>query len=242
MLESIEKLLVLQDRDRNIAHVKEELERIPPERQFLQARAHQTQASLDAAKLRVKQIESQRKDLELEVDAQKQKIAKYSIQQFETKKNDEFKAIGNEIGTCKANITKIEDQQLDLMEKAEAAQKEVATSNQAASEAKKHVDGQIADLDGREENLKKELAELLVNRETLAEAVEEGARARYDRLVKNKGGNVVVGIQHGVCGGCHMKFPIQIVLSCKREEDIITCPNCGRILYYTRDMDMAVAD
>ena len=57
-----------------------------------------------------------------------------------------------------------------------------------------------------------------------------------------KGGNVIVGIQHGVCGGCHMKFPQQIVLSCRREEEIVTCPNCGRILYYTRDMDLAVAD
>ncbi|MEO6033826.1 MAG: C4-type zinc ribbon domain-containing protein [Verrucomicrobiota bacterium] len=242
MLESIEKLLILQDRDRKISNVKGELARIEPERQNLQSRASITQASLDAAKLRGKQIESQRKDLELEVEAQKQKIDKYSIQQFQTKKNEEFKAIGHEIEGCKVSISRIEDQQLELMEQADAAQKQVASASLAANDAKKHVDGQIADLGSREENLKKELADLLKNREELAAAVDEDARSRYDRLLKNKGGNVVVGIQHGVCGGCHMKFPMQIVLSCKREEDIVTCPNCGRILYYTRDMDMAVAD
>ena len=242
MLEAIEKLLILQDRDRKIARVNNELARIEPERQQLKARAANTQSSLDAAKLRGKQIESQRKDLELEVEAQKQKIAKYSIQQFETKKNDEFKAIGHEIEGCKANITKIEDKELELMEQAEAAQKEVVAAAQAANEAKKHVDGQIAELGAREENFKKELAELTVNREELASAVDEDARSRYERLLKNKGENVVVGIQHGVCGGCHMKFPQQIVLSCRREEEIVTCPNCGRILYYTRDMDLAVAD
>lgn len=242
MLESIEKLLILQDRDRKISRIKNELARIEPERRELQSRAAHTQASLDAAKLRGKQIESQRKDLELEVDAQKQKIAKYSIQQFETKKNDEFKAIGHEIEACKANISKIEDKEIELMEQAEAAQKEVATATQAASEAKKHVDGQVAELNAREENLKKELAELSANREELAAAVEEEVRNRYERLLKQKGENVVVGIQHGVCGGCHMKFPQQIVLSCRREENVVTCPNCGRILYYTRDMDLAVAD
>jgi len=242
MLEAIEKLLILQDRDRKISHVTDELARIEPERHQLKARATNTQSSLDAAKLRGKHIESQRKDLELEVESQKQKIAKYSVQQFETKKNEEFKAIGHEIETCKAAITKTEDQQLELMEQAEVAQKEVVAATQIANEAKKHVDAQIADLAGREENLKKELAELTANREELASAVDESARVRYERLLKNKGENVVVGIQHGVCGGCHMKFPQQIVLSCRREEEIVTCPNCGRILYYTRDMDLAVAD
>ena len=242
MLEAIEKLLILQDRDRKISRVNDELTRVEPERQQLKARAANTQSSLDAAKLRGKQIESQKKDLELEVEAQKQKIAKYSIQQFETKKNDEFKAIGHEIETCKATITKIEDKEIELMEQAEVVQKEIVAATQTANEAKKHVDGQIAELAAREENLKKELAELTTNREELASAVDEDTRSRYERLLKNKGGNVVVGIQHGVCGGCHMKFPQQIVLSCRREESIVTCPNCGRILYYTRDMDLAVAD
>ncbi len=242
MLESIEKLLVLQDRDRKIAHLKEELARIEPERQLLNSRASSTQASLEAAKLRGKQIESQRKDLELEAEAQKQKIEKYSIQQFQTKKNEEFKAIGHEIDSCKAAIIKLEDKQLELMEQAEAAHQQIVAATQSAQEAKKQVDGQIADLAGREENSKKDLEELSTHREDLATAVEEGARARYERLLKNKGGNVVVGIQHGVCGGCHMKFPTQIILSCKREEEIVACPNCGRILYFTRDMDMVVAD
>ena len=242
MLEAIEKLLILQDRDRKIARINDELARVEPEREQMKSRAAQTQSSLEAAKLRGKQIESQKKNLELEVEAQKQKIAKYSIQQFETKKNDEFKAIGHEIDTCNATITKIEDKELELMEQAEAAQKETLAATQTASEAKKHIDGQITELNGREENFKKELAELTANREELAAAVEEDTRNRYERLLQNKGGSVVVGIQHGVCGGCHMKFPQQVVLSCRREEEIVTCPNCGRILYYTRDMDLAVAD
>src|SRR5436190_8024299 len=128
MLEAIEKLLILQDRDRKIARVNDELARVEPERQQLKSRAASTQSSLDAAKLRGKQIESQKKDLELEVEAQKQKIAKYSIQQFETKKNDEFKAIGHEIETCKATITKIEDKEIELMEQAEAAQKDIVAA------------------------------------------------------------------------------------------------------------------
>ena len=64
MLDVIEKLLILQDRDRKILQVKEELSRIPPERQELNARTSTLQTKLEAARLRVNHIESDRKKLE----------------------------------------------------------------------------------------------------------------------------------------------------------------------------------
>ena len=118
------------------------------------------------------------------------------------------------------------------------AQKEVQAANQLANEAKKVMDSQIGDLKKREENLKKELTELEANRAQLADGVEESARVRYERLLKNKGATVVTGVQHGVCGGCHMKLPAQVLVSCQAAEEIVTCINCGRILYYTSDMDL----
>ena len=242
MLDAIEKLLILQDRDRKILRVKEELAHIEPERKTLQEKATRTQAGLEGAKGKVKQFESDRKNLELEVDALKQKIEKYSVQQFQTKKNEEFRALGHEIENAKGEIFKIEDRQIELMEKIEGAQKEVVDASKIAGEAKKLVDDQLALLAKREANLKQELAELSSNRDQLASAVDEGVRSRYDRLWKAKGGTVVVGIQHGVCGGCHMRIPMQITVACKREEEIVTCPNCARILYYTPDMDLAVAE
>ena len=90
--------------------------------------------------------------------------------------------------------------------------------------------------------LKRDLTELLSNRGELAEAVDELARSKYERLLKQKGQNVVVGIQHGVCGGCHMQLSRSIIVTCQADQEIISCPNCARILFYTRDMDLAVAD
>jgi predicted nucleic acid-binding Zn-ribbon protein len=242
MLDTIEKLLILQDRDRQIMRLKNELERIAPERAQLTAKAAGATSSLEAAKTRGKQIESDRKKLELDVEAKKSQIEKYGLQQFQTKKNEEYRALAHEIVLCKEAITKLEDQQIELMEKAEAVQKEITAANVTAKEATKAVDSQVADLLAREANLKKELAELETNREQLAQAVEESGRSKYERLLKNKGSNVVVGVQHGVCGGCHMKLPTQVIVSCKAEEGIVTCINCGRILYYTADMDLAFAD
>lgn len=242
MLPVIEKLLILQDRDRNILRMSEELSRIAPERAELQGRLARSQQQLDAAKLKVKQLESDRKKLELEVESKKGLIERYSVQQFQTKKNEEYRALAHEIEICKEAISKLDDQQLDLMEKGEAAQKEVESASKAFNEAKKALDARVTDLNSRETKLKMELDELTANREALAAVVEPATRAKYERLLKQKGRNVVVGIQHGVCGGCHMQLSRSIIVGCQGDQEILSCPNCARILFFTPDMDLAVAE
>jgi predicted nucleic acid-binding Zn-ribbon protein len=104
------------------------------------------------------------------------------------------------------------------------------------------VDEQVAKLGAREASLEKDLAELSANREQLAAAVTEGPRSRYERLMLSKGENVVVGVERGVCGGCHMRLPPQLLVMCQAKKELVSCSNCGRILYYTRDMDLAVTE
>ena len=242
MQEIIEKLLVLQDRDRKLLRVTQELAHIGPERESLRAKAASTQTQLEAAKLRVKQIESERKQRDLEIEAKKSQIEKYLNQQLQTRKNEEYKALAHEIEMAKEVIFKIEDDQIVLMEQAEAAQIDVARATTEAAAAKKLVDDQIGQLNSREENLKREHADLTGDRATLAGAVDESTRNRYERIFKSKGENVVVGIDHSSCGGCHMKLPAQIITHCRAQTEIVTCPNCGRILYFSRDMILTAAE
>lgn len=242
MLEVIEKLLILQDRDRKIRRIESELAHIEPERQALKGKTSSAQTQLENAKLRVRQAESDRKRLELDVEAKKTQIERYANQQLQTRKNEEYRALAQEIEHCRADINKIEDQEIELMERAEQAQKDVAAWTKTFDAAKKLADDQIAQLGIREQNLQKELAELKSNREELAAAVDVGVRGRYERLFKSKGENVIVGVNHGVCGGCHMKLPAQTLVACQANQEVVACINCGRILYYTRDMSLAVAE
>ena len=243
MQEIIEKLLILQDRDRKIVRVTQELAFISPERDGLHAKAAATQGSLEAAKLHVKKIEAERKQRDLEIEGKKTQIEKYLNQQLLTRKNEEYKALTHEIEMAKEDIFKIEDTEIVLMEQAEVAQKEVARATTEAAAAKKRVEDEIGLLNQREVNLKKELAELTSSRAQLASAVDDSTRTRYERLFKSKGENVVVGVEHSSCGGCHMKLTAQVMTSCRAQsEEIVTCPNCGRILYFTSDMVLTAGD
>jgi predicted nucleic acid-binding Zn-ribbon protein len=240
MLEVLTHLLVLQDRDRQILTLQSELASLAPQRETLGTKVSATQAQLEAARTRFKQLEVQRHESEQEVEANQQQIARYSMQQYQTKKNDEYRALAHEIETCKSTIRKLEDQQLELMEQAEAVQKKMAEYTQAANEISKIAQAQNAELTVREQALAKRLAELEGGRNQLAASIEDGVRARYERLLKHRGEKIVVGIDHGVCAGCHMTLPPQILISCQSDQEIVSCPNCGRILYYTRDMDLSV--
>src|ERR1700724_2023254 len=111
----IEKLLILQDRDRRILRVKGELAHIDPERQMLKAKASGAQTDLEKAKTAVTELESRRKDLELEVEAKKGLITKYANQQFQTRKNEEYRALAHEIQMAKEAIFKIENQEIEFM-------------------------------------------------------------------------------------------------------------------------------
>ena len=241
MLPVIENLLILQDRDRKIMRVEAELANLGPERAALEQRAQSARSQSEAGKQKAMQLEADRKKLELDVQAKKQLIEKYSLQQFQTKKNEEYRALAHEIEMCKEAISKLDDEQLAIMEQVDAANREASEVTKASAATLKDVDLAKASLIDKEARLKKELTELKSDYSRIEEAVDETVRDRYVRLRKQRGSSTVVGIDRGICGGCHMKLPMQIVLSCQAQQELVMCSNCGRILYFTREMDLAVA-
>ncbi|MES2569048.1 MAG: hypothetical protein V4710_03220, partial [Verrucomicrobiota bacterium] len=115
MLKEIEQLLILQDRDRKIRTLKTELKLLPGERKELEEKLAKNTQQLDAEKLKGKSIEVERKGLEINAASKRETIAKYNLQKFQTRKNEEFQAITNEIKRYEAEVSAIEDRELELM-------------------------------------------------------------------------------------------------------------------------------
>ena len=51
---------------------------------------------------------------------------------------------------------------------------------------------------------------------------------RYVNSYTRHGHNAVAAIEHGACGGCHMRLPAS---PAEMEEYIYSCDHCGRLLY-----------
>lgn len=242
MLEAIQKLLVLQDRDRRLIRLRAEVADIDPQRRLVQNRRTLAEQEFDKAKHQSHQLESDRKKLELEVESKKELIAKYSAQQWQTRKNEEYKALTHEIDTCKAAISALDDQQIELMEKIEAAERQVAAAAENLRKAKADCEVQLRQMAEAETRLGKQLADAEEARTAAAATIESILLGRYERILKSKGDKVVVDVQRGVCGGCHMKLSRQNVIDCQADRDIVQCPNCARILYYLPGMDVTAAE
>lgn len=54
----------------------------------------------------------------------------------------------------------------------------------------------------------------------------------YERIMKRYGNRVVVQVVREFCGGCYVKLPSELAVRCRTE--VISCPNCGRFLYYVK--------
>jgi predicted nucleic acid-binding Zn-ribbon protein len=230
MLPEIERLLVLQDRDRKIRALQQEVKIAPLERKELETKLAAANAGLDAAKLKSKENEVERKKLEVDVQIRRDQIAKFNAQKFQTRKNEEFQAFNNEIKRFEEEIEKIEDKELDLMENADKLKAVVAEADQNAQTMRASAQRQLTDLDAKASAVTAQLADLEKERTGFAAALDEELVDTYERLFKNKG-EAVVALDHDVCTGCHMKVIAQTSVLVRGRKSVVHCENCGRILY-----------
>ena len=230
MLPEIEKLLVLQDRDRKIRALKNELKVAPLERVESEEKLAAANRQLEAVKLKAKEIEVEKKKLEIEAQSKRDMIAKFQTQKFQTRKNEEFQAFNNEITRYEGEIRTVEDRELELMDDAEKMKATVAATEQQTKAVKAQVERQLADIAAKSEAIAAQLTELETERAGLAVGMDEDLLDTFDRLFAGKG-EAVVPLEHETCMGCHMKVTTQTVVKVKGQREIVHCEQCGRILY-----------
>lgn len=232
MLPVLEKLLVLQDRDRSLLEVHEDLKRIPGEVEAARARLEGADSELKAAKAEEDANALAIRQLEMDVKTRRDTIARLNTQRFETRKNEEYTALGHEIENYEKQVSDLEDRELELMEKAEQLKARSAGAAAACQATRDAVEDEVRAYQQREEEGKARLAGLEKDRAAAAAAVEDGkALSIYERLLPRRF-PVVVGITHGdTCGGCHMKLTTGTMNTVKAGREVAICDHCGRMVH-----------
>jgi predicted nucleic acid-binding Zn-ribbon protein len=96
---------------------------------------------------------------------------------------------------------------------------------------KELISRQMVNLEEKSKALQSRLEELRKDRAELAHNIDEDVLGRFERLFNSKGDAAVVAVEHGVCTGCHMKVTTATASRVKAGKEIVSCENCGRILY-----------
>jgi predicted nucleic acid-binding Zn-ribbon protein len=231
MLDAIERLLALQDRDQKLRTLRLELQAVPTEIASKQKLIADSAARLDLARTRAKAIEVEKKSLQGEAASKRDQIARYKTQQLQTRKNEEYTALTHEISNVENLIAQIEDKELTLMEEADSLAPAIASADKTHADEKARLEGQIALLREKEGNLKTRIDEVQKNRASAVEGIDEELLERYERLFETKNARAVVAVEHDVCTGCHMKITAQTSLALRSDKSIVSCPQCGRLLH-----------
>lgn len=231
MLPEIRALLILQDRDSRLLDRRRELERLPQDEQRAKAKLAHDQAQVAKAREVLQTNELAVKKVELDAQTRRTTILRLKTQQFETRKNDEFQALGHEITRYEKDVDALETQELELMEAADSMRKQLADAQQALAATQTLVDEDLAQLNERRIRLEADVAELKAERATLAADVPDSILPLYERLLKTKAGVAVSPLKDGRCGGCHMKLVAATVVKVQSGTQVAQCEDCGRILY-----------
>ncbi len=185
----------------------------------------ETKAALDA-------LSKERKDRERDLETHESQVEKMKGRLSELKTNKEYQAHLFEIEMANKKRGEIDEQILVLMDKVEAKQKEVKDLQAKAAEAERLFKAEKQRLETQAAELAVELAELEKKQAVAAQAVDRGLMERYTRIKAKRKDLALVSVKDGICQGCRLQIQPQVVAQVKRNEEILACSYCSRLLYW----------
>ncbi len=232
MSHPLEPIVALQKKDRKLIKIMREIRDIPQRKSDIEAQLGGSKKRLEIALDSKKHTETMLKDIELDIEACKEKVTKYKTQQMEAKTNDQYRAFVKEIGVVEGEIKELEDKEIKLMEDLEQGKAIVAECEERLNAEKAGIADELAELDERVAALKERLDSLKEDRARAAALCDKPLLQKYTRIMNNKKDFGVVMVESGGhCGGCHMKLPPQVIHDARNPTKIVGCNFCGRIVY-----------
>jgi predicted nucleic acid-binding Zn-ribbon protein len=228
----LERLIALQKLDSTADAARKQLASEPEHERALEARLEAARQEVAAAKDRVAVNKSARAALEKDVAVQQGRLSKFREQGMAVKTNQEFHAIQHEITFAQTEIKKLEDTMLERMIEADdltAALKSAET--QLAAETKA-IDAERRTGSAAHIEMQATLERIAGERAGLIGGLDRGVLATFEAVARKRNGVAMAEARGGVCTICHVRLRPQVFNTVLRNDSILQCDHCNRILYY----------
>lgn len=177
-------------------------------------------------------IKKEKRVLEQHVQDSTEKVRKLKAQLMEIKTNKEYQAMLHEIGHMEKEIDDSEERLLILMDELEHQGVETGGFTKQKDEEKTQLSAEKAQLEARLVHLHDEMKRLEGEKPKILSELDPQIRKRYDRILAKLHDFAVTHVVDDVCQGCHSRIPPQAALEVKKNDQIIACQACGRILVH----------
>ncbi len=233
---NLSPLIELQKFDLRIMEIKDQRKKIPERLAAAEAPLREASQILKDAAAAVEALVKERRSHEKDLEAHEAQTEKMRGRLSELKTNKEYQAHLFEIEMANKKKGEIEDKILACMEKIEQLQRISKEAQEKVKTAEAVFCQQKRELDDFDRKLATELAELETQQRECEGHVEKGLLARYTKLKAARKDQALAAVKDGICCGCRLQVPPQLIAQVKRSDDLHTCPYCHRMLYWTGEI------
>jgi len=228
----LKNVIELQQVDLKIAELTKQIDSLPAQIQSLHSTLDEFIHAQEDRKKRLAANQHDRKELDGDIKVIQEKITKHKDQLYQVKTNDQFRAMTKEIEGEEAKVRSIEDEILEKMLEAEDLQKRLQEAAARLESEKSRVAVEVARLESEQKADDAERRILQARRDELQESLSEATRSLYQRIRTARRGIAVAQVSGGLCTACDVLLRPQVYNEVRTNEVLLTCENCGRIIYY----------
>lgn len=232
-----ENLIKLQKIDIEMRNTSVLLDDFPHQIEEIDQKSAESLQMVQDAKNNFSQNQKNRRDLESELQDTKEKIAKYKRQLNEVKTNKEYSSLLKEIDETKERIDSLEEEIIGEMLSADDIEKEIKLASNKADEVQTELAKKKETIIQEKNKAEEKLRNLEEEKENLLPKIPSDQMKLYKQISRMKNGIVLSPVKDEFCTMCHMRIRPQMVNELIAGSQIITCENCGRILYYKKNSD-----
>lgn len=232
-----ENLIKLQKLDIEIRNTSVLLDDIPYQIEEIDKKSKESLKIVQAAKDNFVQNQKKRRGQESELQDKKEIIEKYKRQLNGVKTNKEYSSLLKEIDETNAKIDFLEEKIIGEMLSADDIEKEIKAASKKAEEVQAELSRKKGVIFQEKDKAEEKLKDLEAEREELLPKIPSDQMKLYKQISRIKNGIVLSPVTEEFCTMCHMRVRPQMVNELIAGTQIITCENCGRILYYVKKSD-----
>ncbi len=242
MIADLERLVALQALVSTALDAERRLAEEPEREKALEARLETARQRVAAAKERLAENQSVRRTVEKDVAMHQGRLSKFREQAMAVKTNQEYHAVQKEIGFAEGEIKTIEDQILELMVHADDLTAIVKRAEAELASEQKAVEADRRAAASERTVLTSSLERIAAERAEAVRGLTAQALAIFELVLRRRNGVAVAQARDGICTVCHVRLRPQVFNTILRNDQIIQCDSCQRILYYMPAAAPAISD
>jgi len=226
------RLIRLQQLESAADDARKKIADHPARTQALDARLQAAREVVADIKARLTAAADKRRAEEKEVAGVQTRLARYKDQLLEVKTNREYTAMLHEIETAQNDIRTREDRILEVMMESDELNAAVKKSDAELKAAEKEIAAERATLETEMTRLQAEIDKTTAEREKLVADIDRHVLSIFETTAKGRKGVAVAEAKDGLCTICHVRLRPQVFNEVRKNESIIQCDSCRRILYF----------